>query len=57
MVGRNVEGIHTVGGRFIKYKCKLCVKLLVASLFMHLFLCVFPVYDACVSLLLFCINL
>jgi hypothetical protein len=52
-----VEGIHAFGGILIKYKCKLCVKLLVASLFMHLFLWGFHVYFACVFLLLFCINL
>jgi hypothetical protein len=57
MAGRNVEGLHTVGGLLIKDKCQLCVKLHVASLFMHLFLWVFPVYVACVFLLLFCINL
>jgi hypothetical protein len=57
MAGRNVEGLHAVGDIFIKDKCQLCVKLCVASLFMHLFLWVFPVYVACVFLLLFCMNL
>jgi hypothetical protein len=52
-----VEGLHTVGDIFIKDKCQLCVKLCVALLFMHLFLWVFPVYVACVFLLLFCMNL
>jgi hypothetical protein len=52
-----VEGLHAVGDLFIKHKCQLCVKLCVVLLFMHLFLWVFPVYDACVFLLLFYMNL
>jgi hypothetical protein len=48
-----VEGLHTVGGLSIKYKCQLCVKLHVATLFMHLFLWVFPVYVACVFSIIF----
>ena len=54
--GRNVEGLHVVGDIFIKDKCQLCVKLCVALLFMY-FLWFFIVYDACVFLLLFCMNL
>jgi hypothetical protein len=56
MAGRNVEGMHAVGDLFIKDKCQLCVKLCVASLFMH-FLWVFPMYVACLFILLFCMNL
>jgi hypothetical protein len=48
MAGRNVEGLHAVGDIFIKDKCQLCVKLCVASLFMHFFygffLCMLHVY-------------
>ena len=57
MGGRNMEGMHAVGDIFIKDKCQLCVKLCAASLFMHLFLWVFPVYDAFVFVLLFYINM
>jgi uncharacterized membrane protein YesL len=52
-----VEGLHAVGGLSIKGKCQLCVKLHVATLFMHLFLWVFLVYVACVFPLLSYIKL
>jgi hypothetical protein len=43
-----MEGLHVVGDIFIKDKCQLCVKLCVASLFMHFFygffLCMLHVY-------------
>jgi hypothetical protein len=39
-----VEGMHVVGGLSIKDKCQLCAKLHVATVFMHLFLWVFPMY-------------
>jgi hypothetical protein len=52
-----MEGVHVVGNIFIKYKCQLCVKLCTALLFMQLFLWVFPMYEAYVFLLLFCMNL
>jgi hypothetical protein len=52
-----VEGLHVVGVLLIKDKCQLCVNSYVALIFMHLFSWVFPVYVACVFLLLFCMNL
>jgi hypothetical protein len=52
-----VEGLHAVGGLSIKDKCQSCVKLHDATLFMHFFLFVFPMYDACAFPLLRCMNL
>jgi hypothetical protein len=48
--------MHTFGGHSIKDKCQFCVNLHIATLFMHLFLWVFPVYVACVFPLLFYIK-
>jgi hypothetical protein len=52
-----VEGLHRVGGLFIKDKCPLCVKLHAALLFMSLFLWFFLVYATCGILLLLCKNI
>jgi hypothetical protein len=52
-----VEGIHTVGVLFTKYKCLLCVNLCVVLIFVHLFSWVFPVYVVSIYLLLFYINM
>jgi hypothetical protein len=48
-----VEGLHTVGGILSKDKYQLCVNLHVVYLYMCLYLWVFPVYVACICLLLF----
>jgi hypothetical protein len=56
-VGRNVEGLHTIGVLFTKDKCLLCVNLCVVLIFMNLFLWVFPVYVVSIYLLLLCNNL
>jgi hypothetical protein len=53
MDGRNVEGLHTISGICIKDKCQLCVKLHVALLLCICFYGFFPMYVACVLLVLF----
>jgi hypothetical protein len=51
--GRFVEVLHTVGGILTKISANCVINLHAALLFTCLFLWVFPVYVACMHLLLF----
>ena len=51
--GRFVEGLNIVGDILTKISVNCVINLHVALLFTCLFLWVFPVYDACICLLLF----
>ena len=51
--GRFMEGLHVVGDILTKISANCVINLYVALLFTCLFLWVFPVYVACMHLLLF----